>query len=129
MSDLNVVILQGRLTRDPEHRTTSGGTDLTQFSLAVNRTYTSNDERQEETNFIDVTAWGRTGEFVRNYFVKGKPMNLRGRLKFDQWEAEDGTKRSKLSVVADEIGFVASDPTRNGGGGGDDETDLEDAPF
>ncbi len=127
MSDLNKVIITGRLTRDPELKTLSSGVGVADFSLAVNRTYTSNDERVEEVNFIDCTAWGKTCDFICNYFQKGKPMIAEGRLKHDTWETEEGQKRSKLSVVVERANFVPTDSTRNGNGG-DVDTDFE-APF
>lgn len=126
MSDLNAVQICGRLTRDPERVETAGGTELVKFSIAVGRSYTPSGggERVDEANFIDITAWGKTVDFICNYFVKGKPIIVLGRLKFDSWEAEDGTKRSKLSVVAERCLFVPKDSTKNG----DDFTE-EDAPF
>lgn len=116
MANLNRVLLIGRLTRDPESRSLSSGTAVVSFGLAVNRTYVRRDsgEKVEETCFVDVEAWGRTGETIARYMRKGRQIFVEGRLKFDSWE-RDGQKRSKLSVVAENFQFIDS-----GGGDGDD---------
>lgn len=118
MANLNKVLLIGRLTRDPESRTTPSGNTVVVFGLAVNRTWTRRDsgEKVEETCFVDIEAWGRTGETIARYMKKGRQIFIEGRLKFDQWE-RDGQRRSKLSVVADTFQFIDS---QNGGGGGGD---------
>jgi single-strand DNA-binding protein len=116
MANLNKVLLIGRLTRDPETRSTQSGSSVTQIGLAVNRTYTRRDsgERVEETCFVDVEAWGRTGETIQRYMSKGRQIFIEGRLKFDSWE-RDGQRRSKLSVVCENFQFIDS---QGGGGGG-----------
>jgi single-strand DNA-binding protein len=116
MANLNKVLLIGRLTRDPETRSTGGGSSVVQLGLAVNRTYTRRDsgEKVEETCFVDVEAWGRTGETIARYMKKGRQIFIEGRLKFDSWE-KDGQRRSKLSVVCDTFQFIDS---QGGGGGG-----------
>jgi len=115
VANLNKVLLIGRLTRDPESRSTPGGTAVVTFGLAVNRTFTRKDsgEKVEETCFIDVEAWGRTGETIARYTRKGRQLFVEGRLKFDSWE-RDGQKRSKLSVVAENFQFLDA----GGGAGG-----------
>jgi single-strand DNA-binding protein len=117
MANLNKVLLIGRLTRDPESRSLSSGSTVVSFGLAVNRTYTRRDsgEKVEDTCFVDVEAWNRTGETIARYMKKGRQIFIEGRLKFDSWERE-GQRRSKLSVVADTFQFIDS----NGGGGGGD---------
>ena len=119
MANLNKVLLIGRLTRDPETRTTQSGSTVTQIGLAVNRTYTRRDsgERVEETCFVDVEAWGRTGETIQRYMNKGRQIFIEGRLKFDSWE-RDGQRRSKLSVVCENFQFIDSQSGGGGGGGG-----------
>ena len=125
MANLNKVMLIGRLTRDPEMRTLSSGAAVTSFGLAVNRFYTRRDsgEKVEETCFVDVEAWGRTGENVNRYMRKGRLLFVEGRLKFDTWERE-GQKRSKLSVVAEVCQFLG-DGRGEGRGpqGGDDRSE------
>lgn len=104
--NLNKVMLAGNLTRDPEVRHTSGNTSVCSFGLAVNRRWKSADgEDKEEVTFVDCSAWGKTGETIAQYFSKGRPIYVEGRLKLDQWEA-DGQKRSKLSVTVESFQFV-----------------------
>src|SRR5207253_8922365 len=104
MANLNKVMLIGRLTRDPETRHTQGGNSVTNFGLAVNRTYRrkDSDEQVEETTFVDIEAWGKTGETFARYMKKGRQAYVEGRLKLDSWE-KDGQKRSKLTVVMEEF--------------------------
>ena len=107
MPDLNRVMLAGRLTRDPELRTTASGMEVANLGLAVSRTWKDKDgKRQEESMFIDATAWGKTAEFVARYFAKGEPVLVEGRLRHETWES-DGGKRSKHTVTVDRIQGMA----------------------
>lgn len=106
---LNKVFLIGRLTRDPELRRSQSGTDIVGFGLAVNRSYKKNDERQEETTFVDVTVFGNQATTVSEYCVKGKQVLVEGRLNLDRWEDQDGNKRSRLTVIADRVQFLSGD--------------------
>ncbi|MBU0754828.1 MAG: single-stranded DNA-binding protein [Planctomycetes bacterium] len=108
MANLNKVMLIGRLTRDPEARYTPSGTAVTEFGFAVNRYYTVNGERKEDTCFLDVSAWGRLGEMVRNYLRKGRQAYIEGHLTYNEWQTKEGQKRSKIRVVADNIQFLDS---------------------
>lgn len=121
MANLNKVMLIGRLTRDPETRHVSSGNSVVSFGLAVNRTYNnrSTGEKVEETTFVDVEAWGRTGETIARYMQKGRQIFVEGRLKFDSWE-RDGQRRSKLSCVCENFQFIDSQGGGQGGGGGGD---------
>lgn len=102
----NKVILMGNLTRDPETRTTPNGQSVTNFSLAVNRTWKGQDgSTQEQVSFIDCVAWGRTGEVVAQYMQKGRPILVSGRLDQRSWE-QDGQKRSKVEVIVEDFNFV-----------------------
>jgi len=117
MPNLNKVLLMGNLTRDPEIKYTPKGTAIANFGIAVNRVFTSGEggEKKEEVTFIDIEAWGRTAEVIGEYFKKGKPIFIEGRLKLDQWDDKTtGKKMSKLRVVADSFEFLGS---REGGGG------------
>jgi single-strand DNA-binding protein len=108
----NQVILMGNLTRDPEIRQTPNGSSVCNFSLALNRSYKGGDgEWQEATDFIDIVAWGPLGERVAQYLSKGRPALVNGRLQSRNWEQE-GQKRSKVEVVAQDVTFLG------GGGGG-----------
>jgi single-strand DNA-binding protein len=115
MAYLNKVFLIGNLTRDPELRVTPKGTAICQFGLAVNRQFKDESgATRDETTFIDIEAWGKQGELVAKYLVKGSPAMVEGRLKLDQWEdKQSGQKRSKLKVVLDNVQFLS---TRGGAG-------------
>lgn len=110
MASFNRVILAGNLTRDPELRYTPKGTALAKIGLAINRTWkTETGETREEVTFVDVDAWGRQAEVVAQYFKKGRPILIEGRLRLDQWDdKQTGQKRSKLGVVLESFSFVDS---------------------
>lgn len=107
MPNYNRVILMGNLTRDPELRYTPSGTAVVNFRMAVNRNYRGQDgEDREETLFIDVTAWRRQAEVINEYFSKGRPIFLEGRLQLDEWTNSEGQRRSKIRVVLQNFQFV-----------------------
>jgi single-strand DNA-binding protein len=110
MPSFNRVILAGNLTRDPELRYTPKGTAVARFTLAVNRTYTSETgEKKEEVSFVDVDAWARQGEVIAQYLKKGRPVLVEGRLKQDTWEDKNThQKQSKLKVVLESFSFLDS---------------------
>ena len=118
MANFNKVMLMGNLTRDPEVRYTPKGTAVAEIGLAVNRIYSGeNNEKREETTFVDVTLWGRTAEVAGEYLKKGRPVFIEGRLQLDLWEdKQSGQKRSKLRVVAEGMQLIGS---RAGGGSGE----------
>ena len=103
---LNVVVLQGRMTRDPELRHTQAGKAVTSFSLAVERDFKSNGEKG--TDFIDVVAWGQTAEFVCSYLGKGRMIGVTGRLQVREWQDRDGNRRRSAEVQADRVYFLDS---------------------
>jgi single-strand DNA-binding protein len=107
MANYNRVILLGNLTRDPQLKYLPNNTAVCEFGLAVNRRWRDRDGNQrDEVCFVDVSAFGRQGETINQYMSKGRPILIEGRLKFDSWTGQDGTKRSKLSVVAENFRFV-----------------------
>ena len=116
MPNLNKVMLMGNLTRDPEIKYTPKGTAIANFGIAINRVFTpEGGEKREEVTFIDLEAFGRTAEIIGEYFKKGRPIFIEGRLKLDQWDDKTtGKKMSKLRVVVDSFEFLGS---REGGGG------------
>ena len=120
MASFNKVILLGNLTRDPETRVTPNGNTICKLGLAVSRTYATKDgERREETTFVDIDAFGRQAEVITKYMRKGRPLMVEGRLRLDQWEANDGQKRSKLTVVLENFQFVGGrDESSEGSSGG-----------
>lgn len=108
MASLNKVLLIGNLTRDPELRyIPSSGTAVTNFGLAVNRRYTTQEgDQKDEPCFIDIVTWGKTAENCANYLAKGRLVFVEGRLQYRSWETDDGQKRSKLEVVANNVQFL-----------------------
>ncbi len=115
---LNSVTLAGNLTRDPEARNLPNDQMVVNFAIAVNRRWKGPDgEFKEETTFIDIEAWGRTGELVGQYLTKGSPVYIEGRLKLDQWQDKENQKRSKLKVVANTVQFLPSNRNRPGADG------------
>ena len=120
MASYNKVILMGNLTRDPQMKYLPSQTAVVEFGLACNRRYkTQSGEQKEEVTFVDCTAFGRTGEVINQYFTKGKPIFIEGRLKYDSWEdKQGGGKRSKITVVIENFQFVGGRDGDGGGGGG-----------
>ena len=141
---LNVVVLIGRLTADPELRYTVNGTAVCNFRLAVDRPFT-NREGQQETDFIDTVCWRNTAENVAKYMEKGLMVAVHGRMQIRQWETPDGERRRKAEVVADQVRFLewpedrgrssSSDQPASGAETTDDFEDLfddditKDVPF
>jgi single-strand DNA-binding protein len=122
MPNLNKVMLMGRLTRDPEVRFTPQGTPVTELGIAVNRVwFDQNRNKQEETTFVDVTAWDKQAQTIGKYLHKGSPIYVEGRLHLSTWETKEGEKRSKLRVRLENFQFLDSQSARGGfdeGGGG-----------
>jgi len=133
---LNVIVLIGRLTRDPELRYTPGGTAVCSFSLAVDRRFT-NQQGERETDFIDIVVWRQQAESVAQHLTKGRKVAVQGRLQIRNFEDRDGNKRKAAEVVADDVRFLDS-PRRDGAanserqpGGGPAEfgDDDQEVPF
>lgn len=107
-ASLNRVFLIGNLTRDPELRYLPSGQAITTFTIAVNRVYTAGTgERKEDTSFIRVVVWARRAEVCNEFLRKGSPVFVEGRLQSRTWEAQDGTKRSSIEVVANNVQFLS----------------------
>ena len=112
---LNHIVLMGRLTRDPELRRTGSGVAVTSFTIACDRDFGGKDGGEKETDFIDVTAWRHTAEFVDKYFNKGRMAVVSGRLQIRNWTDKDGNKRKSAEVVADNVYFGDSKPDGSSG--------------
>ncbi|MDB6022733.1 MAG: ssb [Pedosphaera sp.] len=127
MANFNKVILAGNLTRDPELRYTPKGTAIAKISIAINRSWRNEaGETKEEVTFVDVDAFGRTAENIGQYFKKGRPILIEGRLKLDQWDdKQSGQKRSKMGVVLENFQFMDS---KGGEGGGAPEAPRASRP-
>ncbi len=124
---LNQVTLMGNLTRDPELRQTPNGQNVTSFSLALNRSYKdASGEWQEATDYIDIVCWGPLAERVSQYLSKGRRCLVQGRLQSRNWEQE-GVKRSKVEVLANDVTFLDS-RGEGGEGGGNFAGNTSDAP-
>jgi single-strand DNA-binding protein len=121
MVDLNHVTLIGRLTRDAELKYTSGGQAVCKFSIAVNRRRKNGDQWEDEPNFFDIVLWGRQGESLNQYLVKGKMVGVEGELRQDRWQ-QDGQNRSKVEIIANNLQLLG------GSGGGQARTQGESRP-
>lgn len=133
---LNVIVLIGRLTKDPELRYTQTGKAVATLRLAVDRGFSSQGEK--ETDFIDVIAWERLAETVANYLQKGRLVGVQGRLQIRHYETQEGQRREKAEVVANQIRFLDRAPDsaggmsrRDGDGMGSEPqfSDDDDVPF
>ena len=115
MANFNKVILAGNLTRDPELRFTPKGTAIAEFGLAINRSWKDESgQTKEEVTFVDITAYGRQAEVIGQYFKKGRPILMEGRLRYDSWDDKaTGQKRSRLKVQLEAFQFI--DSQRTGG--------------
>lgn len=117
MANYNKVILAGNLTRDPQLSYTQSGTAVCQFGLAINRRWRDQGgNQQEETCFVDLTAFGRQAEVINQYMSKGRSILVDGRLNYSTWTTPEGDKRSKLKVVVENFQFMGGP----GGGDGDE---------
>ena len=99
----NLVVLQGRTTDNPELKVTASGKYVTSFSIAVERDFSTGNEK--ETDFINIVAWNKTAEFISKYFLKGKQMIVSGRLQVRKYQTQNGENRSVTEVIADKVNF------------------------
>ena len=105
---LNHIVIMGRLTRDPELRTTQAGVSVTSFTVAVDRDFGGRDGGERQTDFIDCVAWRSTGEFVSRYFHKGSMIVVSGRLQSRKWQDREGNNRVNWEINADNVYFGES---------------------
>jgi single-strand DNA-binding protein len=105
MNNLNSIILEGNLTRDPVVDSTPKGTSVCHFTVASNRFYKSDGERQEEVGFFDVEVWSRLAETCGEYLEKGRGVRVVGRLKQDRWTNPEGEPRSRIRIVGEHVEF------------------------
>ena len=135
----NLVVLTGRLTADPELKTTQSGISVTSFSIAVDRRYRSGEDRL--TDFINIVAWRQTAEFVTKYFKKGSLIGIEGSIQTRKYQDKDGNNRTVFEVVANNVQFVeskrdsapSSEPASFSNAGVDDFAEIgdvdDDLPF
>lgn len=115
--DFNKVIVVGRLTKDPEVRTTTSGQSVTSISVATGRVWNNNaGERQEKTEFHNIVAWGKLAEICGQYLVKGQEVLFEGRLETRNWEGQDGQKRSRTEIIAENMQMGAKSKGTGGSG-------------
>jgi single-strand DNA-binding protein len=118
-SNVNVVVITGNLTRDPELRHTGGGTAVCELRVAVNsRRKDQSGQWVDKPNYFDVVVFGGQGENCANYLSKGRPVAVEGRLDWREWEAKDGGKRQAVQVIANTVQFLGSRDGSGGGGNG-----------
>jgi single-strand DNA-binding protein len=140
--DLNKVMLIGRITRQPELKTTTTGQNVVSFSIATNRTWKDKDgNKQERAEFHNLVAWGKLADICNQYLEKGKKIYVEGRLQTRDWEGQDGVKRYRTEVVMSEMIMLDRAGAATAGSGDDivvepledngptDEVNLEDIPF
>jgi single-strand DNA-binding protein len=118
-TNINSVVVTGNLTRDPELRSTPSGTPVCKLRVAVNsRRKDQSGQWVDKPNYFDVTVWGAQGENCANYLSKGRPVAVQGRLDWREWEAQDGSKRQAIEIIADSVQFLGSRSDNAGGGNG-----------
>ena len=117
MADINHVVLVGRLTRDAELKYTAGGQAVCKFAVAINRRRKNGDQWEDEANYFDVVLWGRQGEALNQYLLKGKTVGVDGELRQDRWQ-QDGQNRSKVEIVASNIQLLGGNLAASGLGAG-----------
>ena len=136
-ANINRVVLVGNLTRDPELRHTPSGTAVCSLRIAVNtrRKDAATGEWGEKPNYFDITVWGNQGENCAQYLAKGRPVAVDGRLEWREWEAQDGTKRQAVEIIADSVQFLGGRGEMGGdepqfvqAGAAADKSDFGSAP-
>lgn len=130
MANANLVVIMGNLTRTPEVRSTPGGRSVTTLSVAVNRVYRDKNtgEQVKNTDFIDVSVWGRQAENCGQYLSKGSGVYVEGRLNLRKWESANGDPRSKLEVVARNVQFLPSSSSGGSSHSNSSESSKTDYP-
>jgi single-strand DNA-binding protein len=116
MASINRVVIVGNLTRDPELRHTPSGMPVCSLRVAVNtRRKDESGQWTDKPNYFDVTVWGQQGEACSQYLAKGRPVGVDGRLEWREWEAQDGSKRQAVDIVADNVQFLGGRGDSEGG--------------
>jgi single-strand DNA-binding protein len=149
-NSLNRAMIIGNLTRDPELRQTTGGQQVCSFSVATNRSWkNAAGEKQEAADYHNIVVWGKLGEICAQYLTKGKKVYIEGRMQTRDWEGQDGQKRSRTEIVAENMVMLSGGQGMGGGASQpfarpssapamsesepsampDDEIKLEDIPF
>jgi single-strand DNA-binding protein len=128
-TNINVVVVTGNLTKDPELRSLPSGTSVCEMRIAVNSSRKDESGNWvDKPNYFDVTVWGAQGENCATYLSKGRPVAVKGRLDWREWEAQDGSKRQAVRIVADSVQFLGSRGDGGGGGNGSAFQAQSDVP-
>ncbi len=118
MNNINRVVITGNLTADPELRSTPSGTPVCNMRIACNTRRKIDGEWVDKPNYFNVTVWGTHGENAARYLSRGRPVAIDGRLEWREWEAQDGSKRQAIDVIADSVQFLSNGNTANSDEGG-----------
>ena len=130
MPNFNSVQLIGHVTRDPEIRATQAGQNLAKFGLAINDSWKSKDgEKHEKVCFVDCTVWGKQADIIGKFVNKGDPLFVHGKLELEQWEAQDGSKRSKHSINVAGFQLLRPKDSATSQKGGESEYGDDSIPF
>lgn len=106
MNDINRVFIIARLTKDPELRTTQGGTSVASFSVANNRSYTTNGDKKEDVSYFNCVAWGKLGEIIAQHCKKGARIGIEGRLQQRRWQDKEGKNQNTIEIVVENLQFL-----------------------
>jgi len=130
VATINSVVLVGNLTKDPELRHTPAGMPVCSLRLAVNtrRKDSATGQWGEKPNYFDITVWGQQGENCAQYLAKGRRVGVQGRLEWREWEAQDGSKRQAVEIIANSVQFLGSRSDNAGGGGNGTFQPSSDVP-
>ena len=129
-TNINRVVITGNLTRDPELRSTGGGTPVCSLRIASNtrRKNQATGDWEDKPNYFDVTVWGAQGENCARFLAKGRPVAIDGRLEWREWQDKEGNNRQNVEIVADSVQFLGSRDDAGMGGGGNGFTPRSDIP-
>jgi single-strand DNA-binding protein len=130
VANINRVVVSGNLTRDPELRQLPGGNSVCKLRMAVNTRKKDRDSNQwsDVANYFDITVWGAQGENVAKYLSKGSPLLVDGRLEWREWQAQDGTNRQAVEIIAENTQFIGGREGGQGGGGSRDGGEFAPGP-
>ena len=123
MNNLNSILIEGNLVRDPELSYTAKGTAICKFSVACNRAFKQDDQLQKEVSYFDVSTWTRLAEVCGEYLKKGRGVRVVGRLKQDRWTDSEGRTRSRVEIIAEHVEFKPKPKAQDG-----EEKDGEEKP-
>jgi single-strand DNA-binding protein len=124
MNNINRVVLTGNLTADPDLRSTPSGTPVCSLRIACNTRRKDGEEWVDKPNYFNVTVWGGQGENVARYLSKGRPVAVDGRLEWREWEAQDGSKRQAVDIIADSVQFLSNGNANANGASNEDSGEL-----